>query len=288
VLILRLGEEICWAGFRDCHGGDSFYAMSNLAGKHALVCGSTQGIGLACATELARAGARVTLLARNRDQLERVRAGLPHSGTENPHQLLVADFAHPDTVRAVVTEGLRRLGTAHILVNNTGGPPAGPLFEASDQQFLSAFAAHLLCNHVLAQATVPGMKAEKYGRIVNVISTSVKQPIKGLGVSNTIRGAVASWAKTLAGELGPFGITVNNVLPGATMTERHHSLIRTKSESSGKSVEEIEQGMKAEIPLGRFAAPEEVAAAVAFLASPAAAYITGINLPVDGGRLGSL
>lgn len=262
--------------------------MPELNGKHALVCGSTQGIGLACATELARSGARVTLLARNQEELEKVRAGLPHSGAENPHQYLVADFAHPDTVGAVVTEGLQRLGTVHILVNNTGGPPAGPVVEATDQQFLAAFSAHLLCNHVLAQATIPGMRAEGYGRIVNVISTSVKQPIKGLGVSNSIRSAVASWAKTLAGEVGLFGITVNNVLPGATLTGRHHALIRTKSESSGRSVQEIEQGMKADIPLGRFAAPEEIAAAVVFLASPAASYITGINLPVDGGRLGSL
>lgn len=285
---LTAPREDLLGGFRDCRGGDSFYAMSNLAGKHALVCGSTQGIGRACATELARAGARVTLLARNREELERVRAGLPHAGGENPHQYLVADFGQPDTVRAAVTEGLLRLGTAHILVNNTGGPPAGPLVDATDKQFLSAFAAHLLCNHVLAQAVIPGMKGDKYGRIVNVISTSVKQPIRGLGVSNSIRGAVASWAKTLAGEVGPFGITVNNVLPGATLTGRHHALIKTKSEASGKSVEEIEQGMKAEIPLGRFAAPEEVAAAVVFLASPAAAYITGINLPVDGGRLGTL
>ncbi|MEP7326052.1 MAG: SDR family oxidoreductase [Gemmatimonadota bacterium] len=262
--------------------------MSNLAGKHALVCGSTQGIGFACATGLAGAGARVTLLARNREHLEQVRSGLPHAGAENPHQYLVADFAEPEMVRAVVTEGLHRLGTVHILVNNTGGPPAGPVVDATEQQFLSAFAAHLFCNQVLVQATLPGMKAAGYGRIVNVISTSVKQPIKGLGVSNTVRGAVASWAKTLAGEVGQFGITVNNVLPGATMTGRHHSLIQARSKGSGRSVEEIEQSMKAEIPLGRFAAPEEVAAAVVFLASPAASYITGINLPVDGGRIGSL
>jgi 3-oxoacyl-[acyl-carrier protein] reductase len=261
--------------------------MPTLDGKHALVCGSTQGIGLACAIELARAGARVTLLARSREQLEYVRSELPHTGA-NPHNYLVADFAQPETVRSVATEGVGRLGPVHILVNNTGGPPAGPVVDATAQQFLSAFSAHLLCNHLLMQAALPGMKASGYGRIINIISTSVKQPIKGLGVSNTIRGAVASWAKTLAGEVGQFGITVNNVLPGATVTGRHHALIKTKAAASGKSEAEVEQAMKADIPLGRFAAPEELAQAVVFLASPAAAYITGINLPVDGGRTGSL
>lgn len=262
--------------------------MLPLEGKHALVCGSSQGIGRACATELARAGARITLMARNRESLEQARDQLPHPGRENPHHFLVADFSKPDSVRHELSANLDRLAPIHILVNNTGGPPAGPVSDATEPQFLAAFSAHLLCNQVLVQALLPGMKAAGYGRIVNIISTSVKQPIKGLGVSNTIRGAVASWAKTLAGEVGQFGITVNNVLPGATLTARHHSLIRTKAEASGRSQEEIEQGMKSEIPLGRFAAPEEIAAAVVFLASPAASYITGINLPVDGGRTGSL
>jgi 3-oxoacyl-[acyl-carrier protein] reductase len=141
---------------------------------------------------------------------------------------------------------------------------------------------------VLLQAVLPGMKASGYGRIVNVISTSVKEPIRNLGVSNTIRGATASWAKTLAGELGAFGITVNNVLPGYTQTQRLEQILNDRTKATGKSSAEIEQAMLATVPVGRFAKPAEIAAAIAFLASPAAAYINGINVPVDGGRMQSL
>jgi len=176
----------------------------------------------------------------------------------------------------------------HILVNNTGGPPAGLAVDASFEQFLQAFNNHLLCNQALVQAVVPGMRRLRYGRIINIISTSVKQPIPGLGVSNTIRAAVANWAKTLATELGPDGITVNNVLPGMTETERLRSLIATRAAQSNRTEADVSQSMKDEIPLRRFAVPAEIAAAVAFLASPAASYINGINLPVDGGRTQSL
>ncbi|MEO8199657.1 MAG: SDR family oxidoreductase [Gemmatimonadota bacterium] len=262
--------------------------MTHLAGRRALVGGSTQGIGRACAYELARAGAQVILLARNQAELEKVRADLPNATSDRPHTFLVADFSRPDTVRGVVSEYIDRSGPVHILVNNTGGPPGGLALEATAEQFLAAFSAHLLCNQFLSQVLIPGMRSAGYGRIINIISTSVKQPIKGLGVSNTIRGAVANWAKTLAGEVGSFGITVNNVLPGATLTGRHHALIAARSRASGMPAEEIERSLKADIPMGRFAEPEEIAAAVVFLASPAAGYITGINLPVDGGRTGSL
>ncbi len=237
---------------------------------------------------LAGAGAQVTLLARNKEELEKVRASLPKETSSHPHEVLVADFSNPGAVRDVVLGAVARSGPFHILINNTGGPPAGPVMDATEEQFLAAFSAHLICNQFLAQAVIPGMRAEGYGRIINIISTSVKQPIRGLGVSNTIRGAVANWSKTLASEVGPFGITVNNVLPGATLTGRHHALIQAKSKASGVTEDEIERALKADIPLGRFAEPEEVAAAVLFLASPAASYITGINLPVDGGRTLSL
>jgi 3-oxoacyl-[acyl-carrier protein] reductase len=262
----------------------------SLAGKKALVCGSSQGIGRAAAAELASLGATVTLMARDEDRLRLAAADLPRplGGDAQPHSYLIADFSKPDQVRQAVHAAADPASPYHILVNNTGGPPGGPIADATAEQFLSAFTAHLLCNQALVQVLIPGMKAARYGRIINIISTSVKVPIPGLGVSNTIRGAVASWAKTLAGELGPHGITVNNVLPGFTSTDRLASLIKTRAQKSGESEESVAKGMIVTIPAGRFGEASEVGAAIAFLATPAAAYINGINLPVDGGRLGTL
>ena len=192
----------------------------NLKNKKAFVCGSTQGIGRAAAIELANSGASIVLLARNREALEHVKDELS-AAKDQVHDFLVADFSAPDELQKTVAEYLsKNPQPVHILVNNTGGPPAGRAIDARLEEFVAAFGNHLLCNQILARSLVGGMKAERYGRIVNVISTSVKQPIPGLGVSNTIRGAVAAWAKTLAGELGEFGITVNNVLPGFTKTAR--------------------------------------------------------------------
>jgi 3-oxoacyl-[acyl-carrier protein] reductase len=263
--------------------------MNTLTGKRALVCGSTQGIGRACAMELARQGAQIVLLARNRELLLQTREALPVLPDQaGLHTFLVADFTAPETVRQVVQSYLREHAGLHILVNNTGGPPGGPLLEATADDFLGALRAHLICNHYLAQLLVPGMRELGYGRIINIISTSVKQPIQGLGISNTTRWAVAGWAKTLANEVGRWGITVNNILPGATLTGRHDDLIDARAEKQGRDRSAIEEDMLRAIPLGRFAHPEETAAAVAFLASPAAGYISGINLPVDGGRTGSL
>ncbi|HEV7645049.1 MAG TPA: SDR family oxidoreductase [Pyrinomonadaceae bacterium] len=260
----------------------------NLAGKKAFVCGSTQGIGKAAAVEMAALGANVVLVARNEDTLKLVLDELDTSAGQK-HSYIAADFSQPDDVKKSIEKYLADdPAPVHILVNNTGGPPAGKAIDADAEEFIRAFKSHLVCNQILAQALVPGMKAEKYGRIINVISTSVKQPIPGLGVSNTIRGAVASWAKTLAGELGEFGITVNNVLPGSTMTGRLQSIIETKARKAGVTIEEMEAGMQREIPAARFGTAAEIANAIAFLASPAASYINGINLPVDGGRTNSL
>ena len=218
----------------------------NLSGKHALVCGGSQGIGRAAAFALAELGADVTVLARTRTTLEAMVATLPRSGAQ-AHAALAVDMGD-----------------------------------------LAAFRQHLLANQAVVAAVLPGMQRAAWGRIVNVISTSVKEPIKGLGVSNTIRGAVASWAKTLATELGPFGITVNNVLPGYTRTQRLDQILADRAKASGKPEGEIAQAMLASVPAGRFADAGEIAAAVAFLCSPAAGYINGINLPVDGGRTLSL
>lgn len=257
----------------------------NLTGKTAVVCGSTQGIGKAAAIELARLGASVTLVARDEDKLKQTIRELASS--EASHAYIVADFSDPETLKKKIQD-FTATKPVHILINNTGGPPAGLAIDAQSTDFLKAFTNHLISNQVLVQAVVPSMKNEKFGRIINVISTSVKIPIKGLGVSNTIRGAVANWAKTLSVELAPFGITVNNVLPGSTMTGRLEAILKANATRSGKSYEEALQDMIKEIPAGRIADAHEVAAAIVFLASPAAGYINGINLPVDGGRTGSL
>lgn len=257
----------------------------DLTGKHALVCGSTQGIGKAAAVELALLGADVTLVARNEEKLKATVAELERLGH---HDYIVADFTSPETVKQALEKYLERGKPFHILVNNTGGPPGGPIVDAKTEEFVAAFSAHLLCNHIITQAVLPGMKQAGYGRIINVISTSVKQPLKGLGVSNTVRAAVGNWAKTLSLEVASAGITVNNVLPGATATQRLSGLLEAKSSKTGIAKAELEKEMMQEIPAGRFAAPEEVASAIAFLATPAAAYINGINVPVDGGRTGNL
>lgn len=258
--------------------------MTSLAGYHAVVCGSTQGIGRACALKLAERGALVTLVARNTEKLDAVRNELA-TDDRRSHHVLAADFSNWQAVHEQIESHISAHGPAHILVNNTGGPPPGPASDAEPQTYLNAFAQHLLCNQVLMQAVRNGMREAGYGRIINIISTSVVTPIRGLGVSNTIRGAVANWARTLAVELGPEGITVNNILPGYTQTDRLNAIIDRKAERAGSTAEDIREQMTASVPVGRFADPEELAAAVAFLASPEAAYITGVNLPVDGGRL---
>lgn len=258
----------------------------NLSGKTALVAGSTQGIGFASAQALASLGANCVLIARNEEALKAAVAKLETAAGQQ-HSYLVADFSNPANVQEAVS-GFVQNNTIHILVNNTGGPAAGPIVDAAPDNFLQAFQQHLICNHILATLAMPGMKAAGYGRIINVISTSVKIPLKGLGVSNTIRGAVASWAKTMANELAPFGITVNNVLPGATATARLENIITNKSAKTGTALDEVEKEMLEEIPAKRFGKPEEIAAMVAFLASPAAGYVNGTSIPVDGGRTGSI
>ncbi len=259
----------------------------DLTGKTALVCGSTQGIGRASAVELALLGATVTLMARNEAALQLVRDNLPTPANQT-HRYLIADFDQPDAVRVALTNYLVAYPNIEILVNNTGGPKGGPLLNAQANEFVSAFHNHLLNNQTLVQLVVPAMQRAQYGRIVNVISTSVKQPIVGLGVSNTIRGAVAQWAKTLSLELGYLGITVNNVLPGYTQTARLDAVLTMRAEAAALPKADVAAQMERDIPIGRFATAEEVAAAVAFLCTPAAASISGINVPVDGGRTGGL
>ncbi|RYZ24203.1 MAG: SDR family oxidoreductase [Chitinophagaceae bacterium] len=258
----------------------------SLEGKTALVCGASQGIGLAIAGELALMGAQCILLARNEESLRSAVARLDNT-LQQVHQYHAVDFNDAAATDALIAS-IVAAAPVHILINNSGGPAAGPITEASEDQFLQAFQQHLLTNHRLTKAVIGRMKEEGYGRIINIVSTSVKIPLKNLGVSNTIRGAVASWAKTMANELGQFGITVNNVLPGATRTGRLEAIVNNTAQKKGTGTAEVEAEMMAEIPARRFGEPVEIAAVAAFLAAPAAAYVNGTSIPVDGGRTGSI
>ncbi|MGN7725277.1 SDR family oxidoreductase [Luteimonas sp. 22616] len=258
----------------------------NLSGKHALVCGASEGIGRATAHELALLGASVTVLARRAEALQEVAAALPRTDGQ-AHDWIAADVSQTDALRERV-EALAASAPVHILVNNTGGPPGGSAHGAAVEAYLDAFNKHLVANQTLLQAVLPGMRQARWGRIVNVISTSVKEPIPGLGVSNTIRGAVASWAKTLSRELAADGITVNNVLPGFTETGRIEQIVRGKVAAEGRSEDDVRAAMRAGVPAGRFATPEETGGVIAFLCSPAAAYVNGVSLAVDGGRMNSI
>ena len=258
----------------------------DLSGRHALVCGASEGIGRAAANELAQLGADVTVLARRAHALQAVVDALPRSAAQR-HRVLVGDVTQREALRAAVA-GLADAAPVHILVNNTGGPPGGPVLGADESAFVDAFSRHLLANQALVQALAPGMRAAGWGRIVNVVSTSVYEPIAGLGVSNTVRGAVAGWAKTLSRELAPHGITVNNVLPGYTETARIEQIVHDRARAQDKSEDAVIAAMRATVPAGRFAKPEETGGVIAFLCSPAAAYVNGVSLAVDGGRMQSI
>jgi len=258
----------------------------SLKDKKALICGSTQGIGLAIAKELALLGASCVLVARNEESLKNAITQLDQS-LGQLHQYLVADFSNTEQVKEVIGNFAQNQAV-DILVNNTGGPPAGKITDAKDSDFLSALNLHLINNHNITTSLLEGMKTAGYGRIINIVSTSVKVPLPNLGVSNNTRAAVAGWAKTMANEVAKFGITVNNVLPGATSTLRLSSIIENKSQKTNTETAVVESEMLHEIPMGRFGKPEEVAALAAFLATPAAGYITGQSICVDGGRTGAI
>jgi 3-oxoacyl-[acyl-carrier protein] reductase len=258
----------------------------NLQNKTAVVCGSSQGIGLAAAKVLSQLGATCILLARNQQVLEQALLELDTSANQ-VHQIAVADFDDSDAVAAAI-QNIVANTTVHILINNSGGPKSGAIATAAAEEFTTGFSRHVICNHILTKAVVPGMKEAGYGRIINIISTSVKIPLPNLGVSNTIRGAVASWAKTMANELGQHQITVNNVLPGYTDTQRLQSLIAGIAASKQAEPTQVAEEMKKDIPMKRFGIAEEIANMIAFLASPAASYVNGTSIRVDGGRTGSI
>lgn len=258
----------------------------DLTGYNAFVGGSSKGIGWATAVELATLGASVTLVSRDEKLLEKRVNELP-SPNFQPHYFVCVDYSDLPSVKAAA-EKIATSRPIHLLINNTGGPAGGEIINESSDKFEKVFRQHLSVNQVLTQTFLQGMKDAGFGRIVNIISVSVKQPIVGLGVSNTIRWAVASWAKTLSKEIASQGITVNNVLPGYTKTGRLEEVIKLQAESQGSTLDEVEAKLLTNVPTGKFALPEEVAAAVAFLCSPVAASINGINVPVDGGLSAAL
>ena len=255
--------------------------------KHAIVCGGTDGIGKSTAELLAASGCEVTLVARNQKKLEMVKSSLPLNHGQN-HQVVCADFNEPNELKERINAYINSLGkVVDILINNSGGPHGGPLIEADEDEFRIAFERLLICNQVMAKAVFPGMKKKGSGRIINIISTSVNQVIPGLGVSNTIRGSVAQWGKTLALELGQYGICVNNVLPGYTATARLEELAKGKAEKLGISLNEVYDQWEKNTSLKRLGAPEEIANTILFLASDESGYVTGHNISVDGGRFGA-
>lgn len=265
--------------------GGAFMNLS-LEGRNAVVCGSTQGIGLAVAEELAMLGANCILIARNEESLKTAVHTLDIA-LRQQHDYLVADFTNTKDVKKAIEEHVAR-HPVHILVNNTGGPNPGPVINARTEEFDNAFQQHLINNHNLAQAVLPGMKAAGYGRIINIISTSVRIPLQNLGVSNTIRAAVASWAKTFSNEVAQFGITVNNILPGLTDTKRLAEVIAAMAKARGVEEDAVKKEMISSIPARRLGNAEEIANVAAFLASPAASYVNGVSIPVDGGKTGTI
>ena len=256
--------------------------------KNIFVGGSTNGIGWESAKLFAKYGGNLTLITRNEHLLLKRVQELPNNGNQQ-HNYIVADFSNPENLEKAINEFILDKDINYdVIINNTGGPPSGELGKASTDELLSAFNLHLISFHKILGVLIEGMKSKEAGSIINIISTSVKQPLNGLGVSNTIRGAVANWAKTLANELGVYNITVNNILPGATNTGRLKEIIKNKAQKLNLQESAIEKQMADQVPLKRIAEPIEVANAVLFLASDKARYISGINLPVDGGRTKSL
>ncbi len=259
---------------------------TSLKNKTALVCGGSDGLGYGAAQQFATAGAELVIVGRSEKKLQEKKAILDNINGKN-NRLLILDFDHLDTVQATISELVDKV-SIHILVNNCGGPPPGKLVDADSNALLKAFNQHIIASHIISSLVIPGMKESGYGRIINIISTSVRQPIPGLGVSNTIRGAMASWSKTLSHELASTGITVNNILPGTTKTSRLDNIINARQKRFNISLEEATEQMLNEIPLGRFAEVVEISKAILFLASPDASYITGTNLQVDGGKIKSI
>lgn len=263
-------------------GPDFPYADGILNGKNALVCGASKGIGRATSLMLARAGANVVVCARSSDKLDDLLEEMYGSG----HSKLILDLEDTSALEIKINRLIKNQNI-HILVNNAGGPPGGPLLSNSINDFDAPFKRHLHAAHTITKILAPIMESEGYGRIVNIISTSVREPIDNIGLSNTLRGAMGSWAKSLSRELSPC-ITINNILPGFTDTDRLGSLAKSISDRTGNSIESVQDKWMDSVPIQRLIDPLETGAAVTWLCLPSSGSIRGISLAVDGGRMRSI
>ncbi|MEW6265860.1 MAG: SDR family oxidoreductase [Thermodesulfobacteriota bacterium] len=253
-----------------------------LTGRIALVCGGSKGLGRAAATALAKEGAKVIIAARGQEALNQAAADITNlTGAEVTP--VSADLSDPEQARLLARSALSAWGRVDVLINNAGGPPAGLFLDFSDQDWEAAIRLNFLSAVVLTRELVPGMKERRWGRVINFTSIAVKQPIDGLILSNAVRAAVHGWAKSLSNELAAFGVTVNNVLPGYTLTERVRNLSLTLGRQRGVSPEKIIEEYEAQIPMNRLGRPEDFGHLAAFLASDLAGYITGASIPIDGG-----
>jgi 3-oxoacyl-[acyl-carrier protein] reductase len=258
-----------------------------LRGKVALVAGSSQGLGRAIAEELAAEGCALTLCARGAGPLETAREAIAKQFGVRV-TAVAADLAQVDAARRVAETAIREHGRVDILVTNAGGPPSGPFESHDEAAWLAAVRLTLLSAIEMARAVLPGMKERRFGRILNVTSIAAKQPVDGLILSNAVRAAVTGMARTLANETAPFGITVNNLMPGYTRTERLTELVQAIVSRESTTTEAVAARWHKEIPAGRLGEPRELAALAAFLASDRAAYITGQSIAVDGGWIRGL
>lgn len=261
-------------------------APDALAGRHAIVCGASAGIGRSTALALASAGAELTLISRSADKLATLSNECIEAGAPAAHVIPI-DLEDARSIDGLIPRHIGEFGPIHILVNNAAGPPSGSLLDATEDDFLKPLRRHLFASQRMVRHCLPSMEASGYGRIVNIISTSVREPIANLGVSNTIRGAMAGWSKTLATELPP-SVSINNILPGFTNTGRLESLANQISEARGTTPDDVRATWLAGVPAERLIDPSETAAAIAFLCTEAGGAIRGVSLAVDGGRMRSI